>query len=49
MPGFNPQLLLDTPRYPDHGYAPLADRLKRLLATSADLVFVESFARCAQA
>lgn len=42
MPDFNPHLLLDIPRYPDHGYALLADRIKRMLATSADVVFVQA-------
>ncbi|HEY3596339.1 MAG TPA: aminotransferase class V-fold PLP-dependent enzyme [Paraburkholderia sp.] len=34
--------LLDTPRYPADRYAPLADRLKRLLATTADVVFIQA-------
>jgi aspartate aminotransferase-like enzyme len=42
MPEFNPHLLLDTPPYPDAGYVVLADRLKRMLGTSADVVFVQA-------
>ncbi len=42
MRDFNPHFLLDAPRYPDHGYALLADRIKRMLATSADVVFVQA-------
>jgi len=42
MPEFNPHLLLDVPRYPDTGYALLADRIKRMLGTSADVVFVQA-------
>ena len=39
MPPFNP--LLNPPAYPAERYAPLADRLKRLLGTSNDVVFVQ--------
>lgn len=39
MPPFNP--LLNPPAYPAERYAPLADRLKRLLKTGNDLVFVQ--------
>jgi aspartate aminotransferase-like enzyme len=42
MPDFNPHVLLDVPSYPEHGYALLADRLKRMLGTSADGVFVQA-------
>jgi aspartate aminotransferase-like enzyme len=34
--------LLDPPAYPAEGYAPLADRLKGLLATRSDVVFVQA-------
>ncbi|MBB3931761.1 aspartate aminotransferase-like enzyme [Kaistia hirudinis] len=34
--------LLDTPTYPAERYAPLADRLKRLLATESDLLFIQA-------
>jgi aspartate aminotransferase-like enzyme len=40
MPTFNP--LLDLPAFPADGYAQLADRLKRLLATKHDLIFVQA-------
>ncbi len=43
----DPRLLLDPPRYPDHGYARLADRLKLLLGTALDVVFVQAEARLA--
>ena len=36
------KLPLDVPNYPADRYAPLADRLKRLLATRSDLVFVQA-------
>jgi aspartate aminotransferase-like enzyme len=42
MPDFDAQALLDVPRYPDQGYALLADRLQRLLGTSADVVFIQA-------
>lgn len=42
MTSFDPYRLLDLPRFPDHGYALLADRIRRLLATTADLVFVQA-------
>lgn len=38
----NSHFLLDTPPYPADRYAPLADRLKRLLATTADVVFIQA-------
>jgi aspartate aminotransferase-like enzyme len=44
---FDSHRLLDLPRYPDHGYALLADRIRRLLATTADLVFVQAEAMLA--
>jgi aspartate aminotransferase-like enzyme len=34
--------LLDPPIYPADRYAPLADRIKRLLATASDVVFVQA-------
>jgi aspartate aminotransferase-like enzyme len=34
--------LLNPPAYPATGYAPLADRLKRLLGTANDLLFVQA-------
>ncbi|MDN7803025.1 aminotransferase class V-fold PLP-dependent enzyme [Burkholderia gladioli] len=40
-------LLLDPPPYPDHGYARLADRLKHLLATRGDLLFIQAEAMLA--
>jgi aspartate aminotransferase-like enzyme len=40
MPDFNP--LLDPPPFPAERYAPLADRLKALLKTQNDLVFVQA-------
>ncbi len=40
MPLFNP--LLNPPNYPADRYAPLADRFKRLLATRADVVFIQA-------
>ena len=40
MPSFD--ALLDLPLYPVDRYAPLADRLKRLLATAADVIFVQA-------
>lgn len=40
MPDFYP--LLNPPPFPADGYAPLADRLKALLATENDLVFVQA-------
>jgi aspartate aminotransferase-like enzyme len=40
MPDFNP--LLNPPPFPAARYAPLADRLKVLLATANDLVFVQA-------
>jgi aspartate aminotransferase-like enzyme len=40
MPDFNP--LLNPPAFPADRYAPLADRLKRLLGTRNDLVFVQA-------
>ncbi|MEK6422624.1 MAG: aminotransferase class V-fold PLP-dependent enzyme [Burkholderia gladioli] len=43
----DPRSLLDPPRYPHHGYARLADRLKHLLATAADVVFVPAEAKLA--
>ncbi|MFY4711968.1 aminotransferase class V-fold PLP-dependent enzyme [Burkholderia glumae] len=42
MNRFDPRRLLDLPRYPEHGYARLADRLRHLLATSADILFVQA-------
>jgi len=39
-PPFNP--LLDTPAFPADRYAPLADRLKRLLSTTGDVIFVQA-------
>ena len=39
-PSFNP--LLNPPAFPADRYAPLADRLKRLLGTANDLVFVQA-------
>lgn len=36
------RFLLDAPRYPANRYASLADRLKQLLATAADVVFVQA-------
>jgi aspartate aminotransferase-like enzyme len=35
-------VLLDPPAYPADRYAPLADRLKRLLSTTADVIFVQA-------
>ncbi|MCX5495584.1 aminotransferase class V-fold PLP-dependent enzyme [Kaistia dalseonensis] len=40
MPSYN--ALLDVPNYPADRYASLADRLKRLLATEADLLFIQA-------
>jgi len=40
MPAYNP--LLDPPAFPAGRYAPLADRLRRLLGTTNDLVFVQA-------
>jgi len=40
MPHFNP--LLNPPGYPADRYAPLADRLKRLLSTRSDVVFIQA-------
>jgi aspartate aminotransferase-like enzyme len=40
MPSFSP--LLNPPVYPAERYAPLADRLKRLLACSSDVVFIQA-------
>ncbi|CAB3751827.1 pyridoxal-phosphate-dependent aminotransferase family protein [Paraburkholderia humisilvae] len=42
MSSFDLRLLLDPPRYPANRYAPLADRIKRLLATHANVVFVQA-------
>jgi aspartate aminotransferase-like enzyme len=42
MSRFDLRLLLDPPRYPADRFAPLADRLKRLLATAADVVFIQA-------
>ncbi|AJK46353.1 pyridoxal-phosphate-dependent aminotransferase family protein [Burkholderia plantarii] len=42
MNRFDPHLLLDLPGYPEHGYARLADRIRHLLATSADILFVQA-------
>ncbi|MEM5404877.1 MULTISPECIES: pyridoxal-phosphate-dependent aminotransferase family protein [Paraburkholderia] len=42
MRTFDRHGLVDVPRYPDHGYALLADRIKGLLGTSADVVFVQA-------
>jgi aspartate aminotransferase-like enzyme len=43
MSRFDLRLLLDPPRYPADRYAPLADRIKRLFATTqADVVFVQA-------
>ncbi|MGF6545635.1 pyridoxal-phosphate-dependent aminotransferase family protein [Paraburkholderia youngii] len=42
MQTFDRYLLVDVPRYPDHGYALLAERIKRLLKTSADVMFVQA-------
>ncbi|HTJ57912.1 MAG TPA: aminotransferase class V-fold PLP-dependent enzyme [Devosiaceae bacterium] len=39
-PPFNP--LLSVPAFPANRYAPLADRLKRLLSTESDVVFVQA-------
>jgi len=39
-PPFNP--LLDPPAFPADRYAPLADRLKRLLSTTGDVIFVQA-------
>lgn len=39
-PAYN--ALLDIPNYPADRYAPLADRLKRLLATRSDLLFIQA-------
>lgn len=36
------KLPLDVPNYPADRYAPLADRLRRLLATKSDLVFIQA-------
>ncbi len=35
-------LPLDVPNYPADRYAPLADRLRRLLATQSELVFIQA-------
>ena len=40
MPATNP--LLDPPGFPADGYAALADRLKALFATTADIVFLQA-------
>src|ERR1700690_4325093 len=40
MPSFNP--LLNPSNYPAGRYAPLADRLKWLLATCSDVVFIQA-------
>jgi aspartate aminotransferase-like enzyme len=43
MSRFDLRLLLDPPRYPADRYAPLADRIKRLFATTrGDVVFVQA-------
>jgi aspartate aminotransferase-like enzyme len=43
MSRFDLHLLLDPPRYPADRYAPLADRIKRLFATTrGDVVFVQA-------
>ncbi|NVH74168.1 alanine--glyoxylate aminotransferase family protein [Paraburkholderia sp. JPY432] len=42
MQTFDRYWLVDVPRYPDHGYALLAERIKRLLKTSADVLFVQA-------
>jgi aspartate aminotransferase-like enzyme len=34
--------LLDAPEFPPHLYAPLADRIARLLGTASDIVFVQA-------
>ncbi|CAB3767141.1 pyridoxal-phosphate-dependent aminotransferase family protein [Paraburkholderia solisilvae] len=47
MSRFDFHLLLDPPRYPTDRFAPLADRIKRLLATQADVVFVQAEAMLA--
>jgi aspartate aminotransferase-like enzyme len=36
------KLPLDVPNYPADRYAPLADRLKRLLATESDVLFIQA-------
>jgi aspartate aminotransferase-like enzyme len=40
MPSFN--ALLNPPAFPADRYAPLADRLKRLLTTTSDVIFVQA-------
>ncbi|HEY4201929.1 MAG TPA: aminotransferase class V-fold PLP-dependent enzyme [Devosiaceae bacterium] len=40
MPSFSP--LLNPPAFPASGYAPLADRLRRLLSTAGDVIFVQA-------
>lgn len=40
MPAFNP--LLDPPAFPAEGYGRLADRLKPVLGTASDVVFVQA-------
>jgi aspartate aminotransferase-like enzyme len=42
MPIPLPRFLLDAPIYPADRYAPLADRLKQLFATTSDVVFVQA-------
>lgn len=39
---FDKSLLLDPPAFPASGYAPLADRIARLMATRNDVVFVQA-------
>ncbi|MDB5788396.1 MAG: aminotransferase class-V family protein [Caballeronia mineralivorans] len=42
VPTPSTHFLLDPPTYPADRYAPLADRIKRLLVTASDVVFVQA-------
>ncbi len=41
-PPLSPAFFLNVPAYPGSAYASLADRLKALLATKSDVVFVQA-------
>lgn len=41
MAGFDPRVLLDVPPFPADGFAPLADRLGRILRTGNDVLIVQ--------
>lgn len=42
MSRFDATVLLDPPAFPTEGYAPLADRIARLLETQNDVVFIQA-------